>query len=111
MMRYFLLIYNLFFSILLIINLFLFAQLVWFDLTNPAFHKPMYDTTIDSKIQLSPEVERLISLVFNEALNIQDRQQLLAELEKDPNMVHHIGLTPARVCLIFYLILFFYNIG
>lgn len=69
-------------------------ELVWFDITNPAWHKPIYDTTISN---VSSEAKRLIALVFNEALNIQDRQVLLAELEKDPNMVYHIGLTPAKV--------------
>lgn len=69
-------------------------ELVWFDLTNPAWHKPIYDTSIEN---VSSEAKRLIALVFNEALNIQDRQVLLNELEKDPDMVHHIGLTPKKV--------------
>lgn len=69
-------------------------ELVWFDLTNPAWHKPMYDPTITD---IGVEAKRLVSLVFSEALNIQDRHVLLAELEKDPLMVNHIGLTPAKV--------------
>lgn len=69
-------------------------ELVWFDLTNPAWHKPIYDPTVTD---IGAEAKRLVSLVFNEALNIQDRQVLLAELEKDPMMVNHIGLTPAKV--------------
>lgn len=69
-------------------------ELVWFDLTNPAWHKPIYDPTVTD---IDAEAKRLVSLVFTEALNIQDRQVLLAELEKDPLMVNHIGLTPAKV--------------
>lgn len=72
-------------------------ELIWFDLTNPAWHKPIYDTTISSSSNVSSEAKRLIALAFNEALNIHDRQVLLTELEKDPNMVYHIGLTPAKL--------------
>lgn len=72
-------------------------QLIWFDFTNPAWHKPIYDTTICDPANVSSEAKRLMALAFNEALNIQDRQLLISELEKDPNMVYHIGLTPAKV--------------
>ena len=74
-------------------------ELVWFDFTNPAWHKPIYDTTVDSTVaaNVSSDTERLIALVFNEPLNLQDRQLLLGELEKDPNMVYHIGLTPTKL--------------
>lgn len=69
-------------------------ELVWFDLTNPAWHQPVYDASIS---HISSEAKRLVALVFNEPLNIQDRQVLLAELEKDALMVNHIGLTPAKL--------------
>lgn len=69
-------------------------ELVWFDLTNPAWHRPVYDASISN---ISSEAKRLVALVFNEPLNIQDRQVLLAELEKDALMVNHIGLTPAKL--------------
>lgn len=69
-------------------------ELVWFDLTNPAWHRPVYDPTIS---HISGEAKRLVALVFKEPLNIQDRIVLLAELEKDAQMVNHIGLTPAKL--------------
>lgn len=69
-------------------------ELVWFDLTNPAWHRPMYDASISN---ISAEAKRLVALVFTEPLNIQDRHVLLAELEKDAQMVHHIGLTPIKL--------------
>lgn len=69
-------------------------ELVWFDLTNPAWHRPIYDASISN---ISAEAKRLVALVFNEPLNIQDRQVLLAELEKDAQMVNHIGLTPTKL--------------
>lgn len=76
-------------------------ELVWLDLTNSAWHKPIYDTSISpgtqTNVNVSQEAKRLITQAFKEALNIQDRQTLLNELEKDPNIVNHIGLTPAKL--------------
>lgn len=116
-------------------------ELVWFDVTNPAWHKPVYDSSIggsanhhdksskrnrnannnsasvaDAKeksiskltsLETSgdknapdSEAKRILSQAFTEALGIQDRQTLLNELEKDPNIVNNIGLTPAKLPLL-----------
>lgn len=125
-------------------------ELVWFDVTNPAWHKPIYDTSLgsisastagkrsklngklsnqmvesvvdgvaalkttmsttatSSSSLLQPtseaipadecsEARRILTQAFNEALNIQDRQILLNELEKDADIVNNIGLTPAKL--------------
>lgn len=69
-------------------------ELVWMDLTNPAWHRPVYDASVTN---ITTEAQRLVALVFREPLNIQDRQVLLAELEKDDQMVNNIGLTPAKL--------------
>lgn len=69
-------------------------ELVWMDLTNPAWHRPVYEASI---APISGEAKRLVALVFSEPLNIQDRHVLLAELERDAQMVNHIGLTPAKL--------------
>lgn len=113
-------------------------ELVWFDVTNPAWHKPIYDTSLgsisvaaiskrsktnDNKLNnqldssigddaiststsspntsdVCSEAKRILAQAFSEALNIQDRQILLNELEKDPDMVNNIGLTPAELPLL-----------
>lgn len=104
-------------------------ELIWLDVTNPAWHKPIYDTTIAFDAQQaslaatavnvekekgtnvqddddetnktiddnSTEAKRILAQAFNEALNIQDRQILLNELEKDSSIVNNIGLTPAKL--------------
>lgn len=121
-------------------------ELVWFDVTNPAWHKPVYDSSIggsntnnhdktskrnrsgsnnsasivvsereksiskSSSLDASGngdhpstpdnEAKRILLQAFTEALGIQDRQTLLSELEKDPDVVNNIGLTPAKLPLL-----------
>jgi hypothetical protein len=75
-------------------------ELVWFDLTNPAWHKPMYDAAIDPSKSSETEAKKLISQAFQQVLTMQNQNILISELEHDPNMVYNIGLTPAKVCSI-----------
>lgn len=95
-------------------------ELVWFNLSNPAFNKITYDASITSAEPIddqpttttpstivpststtnSVEAKRLLLLAFQEALNIPDRQILLNELEKDPDIVKNIGLTPDKLPLL-----------
>lgn len=101
-------------------------ELIWFDVTNTAWHKPVYDSSIvcstnnhDKFIKRNRsgssssnnvsvvgekppdnEAKRILSQAFSEALGIQDRQTLLNELEKDPSIVNSIGLTPAKLPLL-----------
>lgn len=46
------------------------------------------------------EARRILELAFTEVLSIQDRQILLNELERDPDVVNQIGLTPAKLPLL-----------
>lgn len=72
-------------------------ELIWFDLTNPAAHKPIYDVTMCCTNNTSTEAKRLIGQSFKHALTLNDQQTFLKELDKDPNIVYFLGLTPTKV--------------
>lgn len=68
-------------------------ELAWFDLTNRAYHMPEYDASNS----IGVEAKKLIIQAFKQALNLGQQFVLLEELNKDPNLVYQIGLTPAKV--------------
>lgn len=89
-------------------------ELVWFDLTNPSWHKPLYDNTMCLNISSCSnnhnstssnnntnnhkgEAKYLITQAFEHALNLQDQQALIKDLEKDVDLVNNLGLTPAKL--------------
>lgn len=72
-------------------------ELIWLDLTNPAFHKPVYNSFIKESKTLGKDAKYLITQSFKQALSIQDQNDLLRELEKDPQLVYNVGLTPDKV--------------
>uniref|UniRef100_A0A336MXT3 CCR4-NOT transcription complex subunit 11 n=1 Tax=Culicoides sonorensis TaxID=179676 RepID=A0A336MXT3_CULSO len=71
-------------------------ELIWFDLTNPGWHKPAFDSSSTPSIG-SCEAKKLIEQAFTQALSIQDQGLLLNELNDDPDTVNQIGLTPERL--------------
>lgn len=72
-------------------------ELIWLDMTNPAYHKPVYNSSINEAKPVGKDAKNLISQSFRQALSIQDQNDLLRELEKDPELVYNVGLTPDKV--------------
>lgn len=72
-------------------------ELVWFDLTNPVGHKPIYDNETIAVQNAETEIEKLVATAFKQALTLHDQKMLENELDKDPELVHHIGLTPSKL--------------
>jgi hypothetical protein len=72
-------------------------ELVWFDITNPVGHKPLFDYNMIETQNSETEAKKLINLAFKQALNLQDQKALEHELDKDPDLVYHIGLTSKKV--------------
>ncbi|GAB0100053.1 CCR4-NOT transcription complex subunit 11 [Sergentomyia squamirostris] len=72
-------------------------ELVWMDITRRAWHRPIFDISMCSSTNLCWEVKRLLAEAYKQALTIPDQQRLSSALEKDPNIVYHIGLTPDQL--------------
>jgi hypothetical protein len=81
---------------------------------------PLYECTIDELVWLSPidhdsstlftwdstmcianninqEIRQLMDKAYQGALNLQQQQRLLDELDNDSNLVYHIGLVPSKL--------------
>ncbi|CAO1310424.1 unnamed protein product [Diamesa hyperborea] len=72
-------------------------ELVWFDITNPVGHKPVFDLNMIETQYTETEAKKLVALSFKQALSLQDQKVLESELEKDADLVYHIGLTPKKL--------------
>lgn len=80
-----------------LVKLFLYVfQLVWM---NPPVeeHLPQWDASLCKNSSVGTEVRRLMMKAFAGPLVLHQQQQLLSELEKNPSLVFHTGLTPAKV--------------
>lgn len=66
-------------------------------MVSPAEHKAAPDVTACVWNCAGVEAKKLMVKAFKSALTLQQQQHLLAELDNDPKLVYHIGLTPNKV--------------
>lgn len=75
-------------------------ELVWFDLTNPAYFKPLYDPTLCSEASPGSEAKRLMAQAFKQALTTHDQQRLSAAMDAQPELINEMSgglLTPQKL--------------
>lgn len=59
-----------------------------------------WDASMCTANNVNFEILQLMEKAYQGALNLQQQQKLLDELDNDPNLVYHIGLVPSKLPLL-----------
>lgn len=72
-------------------------ELTWLNITEPSQFTIEYDNSMCVSNCVGTEARKLMGKAFKSVLTLQQQQHLVNELDKDPKLVYHIGLTPGRL--------------
>ncbi|XP_012543691.1 CCR4-NOT transcription complex subunit 11 [Monomorium pharaonis] len=72
-------------------------EIAWLHVTEPTQFTVEYDTSMCVSNCDSAEARKLMGKAFKNVLSLAQQQYLIGELDKDPKLVYHIGLTPPKL--------------
>lgn len=72
-------------------------ELSWENVTEPTQFTIEYDTSMCVSNCAGAEARKLMGKAFKSVLTLQQQQHLVNELDRDPKLVYHIGLTPGKL--------------